>query len=770
MLRIGLRPARQAEDLPGLPPWLGRLLSARGIQTEEEARRFLHPSLDQLHPPLSLQGMEKAVRILRNARETGKKAAIYGDYDVDGVCASAILHEVFGRMGLPCRVYLPDRHTEGYGLNIPAVEALARECQVLVTVDCGITGAAEVRRAKELGMAVIVTDHHRHGDELPPGDAVVTPLLGDYPFPFLCGAGVAWKLALALLGQDAMDLMELAALATVADLVPLTGENRVIVKLGLECLAETARPGLRALMEKAGVSGGVTSDQVAFQIAPRMNACGRLASARIALEMLLTRDARRGQALALQMESLNQQRKDQETKVQQEAQAQVEQMDLVSTHAIVVSGENWNSGVVGLAAGRIAEKYAYPTVALAREGEVCVGSARSAGDIDIYAALSQCADLFDRFGGHRQAAGLTMRASHLEEFAHRLSRAVEEQTGGVPPMPEILCDGEMALGQVTEETVGWLDRMAPYGMGNPAPRFLCRPVSALSLRAVGAQGKHLKCMFQQGNDLRGGVLFGGGHLAGQTAGEYALVMTPVLNEFRGSVSAECRLYAMELQPETLPPDPNREALCLLRALGTEETARPLAPAALDDLLSGGQGTLLVCRCRETALAMRARFPQADFCLDKADDPRAYHTVLLYGGAADTCASYRHVVLCDGDLGDAAAFGDACPAAAVHALPRTAAVKRLLASLFVDQEGLRGCYQRLRSHIPRDLQDCAEEAHLTVGQGAFALTVFSQIGLMEVCLSPFRASLLPMVKRGPEESALFCMARQAKEEMNGLYGV
>ena len=270
MLKIRLASLKEdVPALPGLPSWMPGLLSARGVNTEADARRFLHPALDQLLPSLKLHQMTEARDLLFKARDQGKTAAIYGDYDVDGVCASAILWEALGMLGMERAVYIPDRHREGYGLNTPAVETMAQTCQVLITVDCGITSVSEARRARELGMDVIVTDHHRHGEELPPARAVVSPLLGDYPFPFLCGAGVAWKLALALVGDKAMPLIEIAALATVADMVPLTGENRVIAALGLEKLAETRRPGLRAVMERAGIHGGVSSEQVAFQIADR---------------------------------------------------------------------------------------------------------------------------------------------------------------------------------------------------------------------------------------------------------------------------------------------------------------------------------------------------------------------------------------------------------------------------------------------------------------------------------------------------------------------
>ena len=771
MLRIGLAtPSAYDFRLPGLPSWMTGLLYARGIRTEEEARRFLHPSLDQLLPPERLGDMEKAVSLIREARENGKRAVIYGDYDVDGVSASAILWETLGALGMDRRVYIPDRHREGYGLNTPAVEELAKDSALMITVDCGITSVQEVQRAKELGMTVIVTDHHRHGEQLPPADAVISPLLQDYPFPFLCGAGVAWKLALALIGEKAMALMEIAALATVADMVSLTGENRVIVSLGLRQLAQTQRPGLRALMRRAGIQGRVSADQVGFQIAPRMNACGRMESARTALDMLITRDEALAEELALKMEGLNQERKNQENKVLKEALSQVEGMDLVSRKAIVVQGEGWNSGVVGLAAGRIAEQYAYPTVALAREGEFCVGSARSAGDVDIHRALSQCADLFERFGGHKQAAGLTLRTENAEAFAERLSWAVAEQTGGKPVIPEILCDGEMTLGDVTEETVHLLEQLEPFGIGNPEPRFLCENVKPLSLRGVGAESRHLKCTFQQANEIRDGIFFGGGAWAGQTSGMLRMVMSPTLNEFRGKISAECRMYALQLLPPSLPPAPEREALAFLSDSFGSDPVPTVSEKELDRLMGEGQGTLLMCRCRETALKLHARYPETDFCVGSANDPRAFHTVLLYGTAQTVSAAYRHVVLCDGDLGEGNAWKHSCPQADIFALPQTAPMRDLLSRLFADQDALRSCYAYLRKNSPRSLDDAARAPALTREQAAFALRVLSQIDLIDFSLLPFRVSLLPMQKRSPEESGLFRAARRAKGDAYGSDGV
>ena len=769
MQRIGLRPGEKSPQGEwGLPPFMEALLLSRGVRTAEEAQAFLHPGREQLLPPLSLPGIAQAAEILRAARAAGKRVAVYGDYDVDGVCATALLTDALERLGLEAVPYIPDRHREGYGLNVPAVLALARDHQVLVTVDCGITSIQETEAAQAAGMQVIITDHHQPGAALPPADALVSPLLGGYPFPFLCGAGVAWKLAMALLGEEGFRYIDLAALATVADMVSLRGENRAIAALGLPLLARTERPGLRALLRLAGVGDTVSSEQAGFQLAPRINACGRMESARTALELLRTRSMARGEELALKMDALNQERKKQEARVIAEAELQAGTVDFAETSALVVAGEDWNSGVVGLAAGRIAEEYACPTVALARDGENYVGSARSAGDVDIHAALSQCADLFSRFGGHKQAAGLTMAAERLPELRRRLSQAVRAQTGGNPLVNRVLCDGELPLSAVTPETVRMLSQLQPCGMDNPAPCFLCQGVEALSLRAVGAEGRHLKAALSQDGALRDGIFFGGGAWAGAPGGgRLRLAMTPVLNEFRGRISAECMIRAMELQPETLEPDEAREALSLLADPRGEEAARPLAWEALEDF---APGALLLCRCQETALSLAARYPEAEFCLEKTADSRGQTEILLYGTAAGTCARFRHVILCDGDTGEAAAYRRACPGAEVYALPPSAALSRLLKAAYLGREQLRNCYRNLRAGLPRDLEDFAEAGGLSTAQAAFALTVLSQIQLIDYCPAPFSARLLPMKKGGPEGSGLFRAAARAWEEKDGIFGL
>lgn len=750
------------EGLSGYPAWMARLLQARGLETREAAEAFLHPCREQILPPLLLSDMMIARDLLLAAVAENKRIVIYGDYDCDGVCACAILLDVLQQMGARADCYIPDRETEGYGLNMQAAEKLAGQYDVMITVDCGITSVAEVALAKEKGMVVIVTDHHTPGDVLPGADAVVSPLLGDYCFPGLCGAGVAWKLALALDEEKAQPLMELAALATVADMVPLMQENRAIVKLGLEQMSRTSRPGLKALMAVAGMERGPDAQQVAFQLAPRINACGRMDSARIALDLLCEKDIRKAMLLAGQAQGLNERRKKLENSVVEEARAQVAGMDLQAYHAIVVCGNDWNKGVVGLAAGKLAEQWGYPAVALARDKENYVGSARSASGVDIYAALKTCEDLFIRFGGHKQAAGMTLPAEKLEEFRTRLSDAVKAQRQGLAPRKQYICDSEMDFADITVENVEKMNLLEPFGMGNPSPVFVSRKAKALNLRAVGAEGKHLQCEFLQGEQQRKGIFFGGGQWQGK-GGVYALVYQLSLNVFREKTTAQMQVKYMAPEPECMQQDMAGEALAMAAIVRTEQQNDALISAEeMDVLLQGSQGTLLVCRCLETALSMHSRYPQAVFSVEKADDPRAYHTILLYGTPYKACAPFRHVVLCDGELCEKAAWQQACPGAVVYACRETGAVRKLAAAMQLDMNALRGCYKVLIRQIPRDGIAFAEMAGVTVAQGYFALSVLGEIGLIEFDGEPFRVQMLPMAKHSPEESAFYQLIRRLTE--------
>ena len=426
----------------GMSELIHQLLMRRGIESAEEAERFLHPSRDHLHNPMLLSDMDKAVAALNQARSQNQQVWVYGDYDVDGVSACSILSQAFALWGLDVRTYIPSRHREGYGLNEAAIREIAQQAgcpqqrALLVTVDCGISCAAEVALARDLGLTVVVTDHHRPGDNLP-DCPVVNPLLNGYPFPYLCGAGVAFKLA---------------ALATVADIVPLVDENRVIVKLGLEVINRQPRPGIQALIQSAGLKGrAITAGSIGFQLGPRLNASGRLGDASRALNLLCGRDVNELNRIAQELEAENTERKRVEQDILADAHRLMQDYDLLGHKILLLKGEGWNSGVIGLAASRLVNEYHYPTILLSCEGGICTGSCRSIPAVDIYAALCTCADLMIRFGGHRQAAGLTIEERHVPELLARLDAHLAEVTRSEDYLPEAEYDLQLPLSLLSDQ-------------------------------------------------------------------------------------------------------------------------------------------------------------------------------------------------------------------------------------------------------------------------------------------------------------------------------
>ena len=418
MLQFRQNGVSGGERLGEYEPWLSDLLRSRGINTPEKAEAFLHPSLSRLHDPMAMQDMDKALRLIREAVDREEGIQVYGDYDCDGVCAASIMWETLteyaASVGKAPKIEwrIPSRHGEGYGLNCAAVREIAREHRLLITVDCGITNHEEVRLAQLLGMRVIVTDHHQLAETPSPADAALNPLLGSYPFRRLCGAGVALKVCQALLGMEALRRrLDLAALATVADLVLLADENRAIVSEGISAILNTDRPGLRALLLLAGIGEKLTSTDIAFRLAPRINAGGRMEEADQCVRLLLSRDQAEAEQIARHLEENNAARKSEQNRITAEAE------DLMRTQvcfrqdlAVVVMGEGWNSGIIGLAAGNLCEKYHFPTIVLSNQNGTATGSCRSIPGVDIHKLLSRCSDLFLRFGGHEQAAGLTMQA------------------------------------------------------------------------------------------------------------------------------------------------------------------------------------------------------------------------------------------------------------------------------------------------------------------------------------------------------------------------
>ena len=533
--------------LGGLPGWFSAMLRLRGITTEEESRRFLSPSLGDLHDPFLLPGMTETVRLLREAAARRDPILIWGDYDADGICAASILLETLKEEGANVNFYLPSRHSDGYGLNPEGIRKAAEKgFRLLITVDCGISSREETALARSLGMTVIVTDHHALPPELPEADAVMNPLLGGYPCPFLCGAGVALKICQALQGPEGLrKRLDLAAIATVADVVPLLGENRVIVREGLDCIARTQRPGLQALLKSAGIEAPVTTDHLGFRIGPRLNAAGRLEDARPAARLLMTRDPVLAESLASHLEELNSRRQAMEREITGQALQQVrEQPDFGTARSLVVSGD-WNPGLIGLTAGKLCEKFYLPAVALSLQGDTAIGSCRSIPGVHIFGMLQRCGDLLTRFGGHAQAAGLTLPAGNIAAFRERLSRVISESCPPEVFRREMAYDLEVPFRSWDEESLGLLEQLEPTGEGNPAPVFLLSGASVQTMRRVGRDLSHLQVtLLDRDNTPVRGIAFSQGEEADRPRDGADLLYRPYLNEFRGRRSVEARIFAL----------------------------------------------------------------------------------------------------------------------------------------------------------------------------------------------------------------------------------
>lgn len=485
----------------GVSEALVELMWLRGLEDAEAMDAFLDPGLRRLAPPADYPGLTEAAELLGAELHAGKRVAVWGDYDVDGLTAAALVYETLTHHGHAPLVHIPDRAAEGYGLNIQGVEALAGQgAGVLVTVDCGITNAEAVARARELGMTVIVTDHHLPGEVLPPAHAMVNPRLAACPGPDLAGVGVAFLFMAAVnrlmpgRPRDMRESLDLVALGTIADVVKLWGQNRILAKNGLLKLTEAARPGILALKEVSGFAprGELSAGHVGFSLAPRLNAAGRLAHARLGLDLLLAQDLETARPLAQELDALNARRRSEEDAMLREA---LEDAEVHATApALVLARTDWNAGVAGIVASRVAERLGKPAVICCGEGEALYkGSGRSGPawlGVDLHACLAACAEHLEGFGGHTQAAGLSLRADTLENFRTAFAQAVATALDGRDTSPTLLADRELGFGEVTFRLLKELEQLAPFGPGNPEPVFLSPALTVRSRRVFG--GGHVK--------------------------------------------------------------------------------------------------------------------------------------------------------------------------------------------------------------------------------------------------------------------------------------
>ncbi|MBU5442639.1 single-stranded-DNA-specific exonuclease RecJ [Paenibacillus sp. MSJ-34] len=484
----------------GISVFLARLLAARGIENAEQADLFLHGSLDRLHDPFLLQGMREAVERIRRALAHREKIRIYGDYDADGVSSTSLMIGLLRQLGADFDYYIPHRALEGYGLNNDAVyDAKQSGVGLIVTVDTGISAAEQIDYANSLGIDVVVTDHHEPPDVLPNAYALVNPKIPGCPYPFkgLAGVGVAFKLAHAMLGRIPAEYLELATIGTIADLMPLTDENRIIVRFGIERMRRSEIAGIRALFAVAGIElSGVTSTNVAFAMAPRINASGRLEHANIAVNLLTTADEQEASGLALELDQLNKERQHMVETIVKEAEEQLYHKSQGGEPPLVVvlAAEGWNAGVIGIVASKILEKHYRPTFVLSIDPEtgLCKGSARSIPGFDLYEALTECADLMEHFGGHQAAAGMTIHSGKLEELERKLIGLAGRKLAQDDLMPSAEIDLEFELADITIEMIEEIETLAPFGMANPSPRFALRNVRVQERKLLGKEKRHLK--------------------------------------------------------------------------------------------------------------------------------------------------------------------------------------------------------------------------------------------------------------------------------------
>ncbi len=743
----------QANHLPGYEDFLSGLLFARGVRTSAEAEAFLHPSLEALHDPFLLQGMDEAVRMIRLLGKRRARAVVYGDYDVDGIASSVIAQEALRAAGLKCIVYVPDRHQEGYGLNIEAVRHLSSQAELLLTVDCGISSAEEVKLAKQLGMTVIVTDHHQLPDILPPADAIINPLLGDYPFPSLCGAGTAWKLSWALHGRDfAVKQLDLAGLATIADLVPLLDENRVIASFGLKAIAASNRPGIKALIKVSGLEPGkpISSDRVAFALAPRLNAGGRLSTARDALDLLQTGSEQEAEELAQRLNELNLQRQQEERLVIDSCHKNLEDVSLLHRHSLLLCGEGWNKGLVGLAAGRLAETFGLPCLVLSGDGELATGSGRTAGPVDLYAALETCRDLFLRFGGHRAAIGLTLEVKNIPELQRRFEEAVILQLDGRPLSVHVMYDTALSLCEVTIDNIKKLELLAPFGMGNPSPGFLLEGVDLLNARRVGADLKHLKLSFKEGMEVREGIGFGFGDKFASLPPNLHAVVKLSINEFQNRTTPQFQLLALKAGETAFKEDKKLEQQTLMQDIEGIVSNIGMKPAlaAQADAVKGSHGSILFCRCESTANEMHSRYPDFQTVSGNLTDRRGSNTILYNTALEAIHAPCESFYFCDGLISpqEAAYAQTLFPQANLYAQTQSAALKSLISSLRHSVDELREIYIKFRRG------QCIIEVSPDSERGRAAAKILEEIGLIE--LNGGSVTVLPVMKADPRDSLIF----------------
>ena len=650
----------------GLDPIVAQTLVRRGLGEPADARRFL--ASDEVHPPSAFEGIDEACSLVEKHVAGGSRIVVHGDYDADGVCSTAILVGVLRQMGADAGWFIPGRREDGYGLASGTVERLAGDgVGLVITADCGITSVEEVQQAREMGLDVVVTDHHRErADGLAPDCPIVHPRHSGYPFEELCAAAVAQKFASRLreragLAAPALDEMDLVAIATVADCVPLVGENRRIVREGLAALAATRRPGLRSLMRVSGADPGAIDEQtIGFRLAPRINAAGRVERADPAVEMLLTEEDDVAERCAAELDGLNAERRHIETRIRFEAESQISAAG--PQPGYVLASAEWHPGVIGITASRLSERHGRPVVLIALQGETGTGSGRSVPGFDLLAALDASSEALLRHGGHAAAAGCTVSAVEVERFRQLFVEACRCELGDEPTARQVRVDAVSSPGSMTLETATALGELAPFGIGNERPVIMLPGVRLADSRTMG-EGRHLRCSIQAGSRKAAAVLFGSGSLPPAADGIADVACTLEVNRWQGR--EEPRVLIDGIAPAAHPRapvvgQPDDEGEAIIESIRTpfpteaadvregDERRRMIDSRGLDpmsvaaSLGACGERTLLVTR---DAHRLRRRFEGLRVGVDIA----SFSSLRADPGLA---APYDHLVAVDPPLAEA----------------------------------------------------------------------------------------------------------------------
>lgn len=542
-----------------LPPVIACIILNRGITADKDVAAFLKKGLDGVLNPYDFNDMEDAVRRIKTAIENGEKITVYGDYDVDGVTATALLFRFLKSVGADVDFYVPDRHKEGYGLNIPAINRLIKKgTKLFISVDCGITSVGEVEFAKTMGADFIVTDHHTCKEDIPRAVAVINPKRPDscYGFDGLCGAGVAFKLSLAVaiaFGMEAksvfMEYVDLAAIGTVADVVPLLSENRVIVEKGINAISNTKNQGIKALLSVAGMDNKTPDSQtIAFAISPRLNAAGRMEHAEIAVRLLIEDDYEKAVEIARYLDSLNKKRQATEREIYKDALAQIETFT-DAQNVYVLSGENWHGGVIGIVASKISDMLYRPCIMIACEGGKGTASGRSIEELNLFDALSSCEDILSAFGGHSQAAGLSIKQEDIDEFRRRINEFAKTQFQDKELVPKISIDCNIDTGSISMASAKTVAMLEPFGMGNEVPVFSASGLRIITIQTMGAENQHLRLYLNDGKNSFNAVGFNMGELINEykSGDVISIAFSMSVNVYNGTENLQLMLKDVKKQ-------------------------------------------------------------------------------------------------------------------------------------------------------------------------------------------------------------------------------